>query len=297
MTKPRDQSEPAERRLLDRLLAESKLYRSSQSYKELVDFIVKLRNFAPFNAMLLQVQKPGVRFAASAADWRDRFGRWPKEGARPLLILWPFAPVALVYDVEDTGGEPLPADVQTFPAAGDMTRAQLDRCIERVESSHIEVRMMDAGDAKAGSICVVSRPNDDKQPTTYRIMMNQNHALATQFATLAHELAHLFLGHLGADRRLGVHDRPRPEHAEREIEAESVAYLVCMRNGVAPKAQTYLSSFVRSDQTVDYLDLYSIMLAAGQVEAMLGVKEGTSFASIATPQGAPAGGLFEERDR
>ena len=63
---------------------------------------------APFNAMLLQVQKPGLTYAASAADWRLRFGRKPKEGARPLLILWPFAPVALVYDVMDTEGEDLP---------------------------------------------------------------------------------------------------------------------------------------------------------------------------------------------
>lgn len=50
--------------------------------------------------MLRQVQKPGLRFAASARDWRERFGRSPKEGARPLLILWPITPVALVYDYD-----------------------------------------------------------------------------------------------------------------------------------------------------------------------------------------------------
>jgi len=33
---------------------------------ELLNFVIRLRNFAPFNAMLLQVQKPGLRFAASA---------------------------------------------------------------------------------------------------------------------------------------------------------------------------------------------------------------------------------------
>ena len=70
--------------------------------------MVRLRNFAPFNAMLLQVQKPGLTYAASAADWRTTFKRKPKEGARPLLILWPFGPVALVYDVIDTEGKELP---------------------------------------------------------------------------------------------------------------------------------------------------------------------------------------------
>jgi hypothetical protein len=100
----------ATRSLLDQLLEDSRLYRTSKDYKDLLDFVVRLRNFAPFNAMLLQVQKPGLSYAASARDWRERFGRHPKEGARPLLILWPFGPVALVYDVQDTEGKPLPED-------------------------------------------------------------------------------------------------------------------------------------------------------------------------------------------
>src|SRR3984893_528149 len=89
----------ATRSLLDTLLTDSRLYRATAAYKELLDFVVRLRNFAPFNAMLLQMQKPGLTYAASAVDWWTRFGRNPKEGTRPLLILWPFGPVALVYDV------------------------------------------------------------------------------------------------------------------------------------------------------------------------------------------------------
>src|SRR4051812_21693416 len=88
----------AARSLLDQLLTDSRLYTQTTAYKELLDFVARMRNFAPFNAMLLQVQKPGLRFAASAFDWKIRFGRKPKEGVRPLLILWPFGPVALVYD-------------------------------------------------------------------------------------------------------------------------------------------------------------------------------------------------------
>ena len=54
------------RSLLDQLLADARLYKSGKDYKELLNFVVRLRNFAPFNAMLLQVQKPGLRLAASA---------------------------------------------------------------------------------------------------------------------------------------------------------------------------------------------------------------------------------------
>ena len=62
----------ATRTLLDQLLTDSRLYTKSKDYADLLAFVVKLRNFAPFNAMLLQVQKPGLSFAASARDWRER---------------------------------------------------------------------------------------------------------------------------------------------------------------------------------------------------------------------------------
>jgi len=84
---------------------------TTEEYKDLLRFIARLRNFAPFNAMLLQVQKPRLRFAASETDWYERFGRTVKQGARPLLIMWPFCPVALVYDIDETLGKELPIDV------------------------------------------------------------------------------------------------------------------------------------------------------------------------------------------
>ena len=70
-----------ERALLDQLLTDSRLYKQSKDYKDLLDFVVRLRNFAPFNAMLLQVQKPGLSYAASARDWVERFGRL-RDGSR-----------------------------------------------------------------------------------------------------------------------------------------------------------------------------------------------------------------------
>jgi hypothetical protein len=122
------------RALLDTLLTDSRLYRTSAAYKELLDFVVRLRNFAPFNAMLLQVQKPGLTYAASAADWWTRFGRKPKEGTMPLLILWPFGPVALVYDVTDTEGKELPRDVTSFSAHGPIDETALAAFRERTRS-------------------------------------------------------------------------------------------------------------------------------------------------------------------
>jgi putative N-acetylmannosamine-6-phosphate epimerase len=61
------------------------------------------------------------------------------------------------------------------------------------------------------------------------------------------------------------------------MEAESVAYLVCERNGVSVKSETYLSNYVTNNTTLEALDLYQVMRAAGQVEAMLGLTAHTKY--------------------
>ena len=74
-------------------------------------------------------------------------------------------------------------------------------------------------------------------------------------------------------------------HAEVELEAESVAYLVCRRNGVTPKSRTYLSNFIKQDTGTDQLDLYQVMRAAGSVETILGLTANTKFEK--PPKGEP----------
>ena len=200
------------RSLLDQLLANSRIYRRSKDYKDLLDFVVKLRGFAPFNAMLLQIQKPGLSYAASERDWKEVFGRTIKDGSRPLLILWPFGPVALVYDVMDTEGDPLPEDVASFVASGVIDRGRFGLFEALLKRKNITLSWVDAGDRNAGRIRVVQRPKDakdDKEWTQYCIHINRNHDPAVQFTTLAHELGHLSLGHLGPDGKLKVRHRPQ----------------------------------------------------------------------------------------
>lgn len=262
-----------DRALLDQLLDDSRLYTRSKDFKDLLDFAIQLRNFAPFNAMLLQIQKPGLRYAATAKDWEKKFGRWPEVGARPLLILWPFGPVALVYDVVDTEGARLPEDVASFPAQGEIDEMRMASFMLKIQDERIECHHIDAGDMKAGEIRVVRRMPCDEPSSDYAIYLNRNHDPTVKFVTLTHELGHLYLGHLDRDQKLRIPDRPRPDHNTREIEAESVAYIVCHRNGVEPKSQTYLSEFVDETTTTDQLDIYQIMRAAGQVESLLGLSK------------------------
>lgn len=272
------------RSLLDQLFSDSKLYTQSKDYLALLEFVVRLRNVAPFNAMLLQVQKPGLSYAASARDWRERFGRSPKAGARPLLILWPFGPVAFVYDVWDTEGKELPADVASFSARGTIGGKQITSFSERLRTKGIVCLWMDAGDRKAGWIRFDRRvtakdkkTGDEHKTNLYELCVNKNHLPAVQFATLAHELGHLFLGHLGPDENLKLPKRPSMTAAEQELEAESVAYIVCARNGVTSESHTYLANYVKQHTTIDDIDLYRVMDAAGAVERLLGLTAHTRF--------------------
>jgi hypothetical protein len=270
------------RALLDTLFTNSRLYRTSAAYKELLDFVIRLRNFAPFNAMLLQVQKPGLTYTASAADWLARFGRTPKDGARPLLILCPFGPVALVYDVMDTEGKDLPQDVAIFFAHGPIGEIEIGAFRQQTSQSNILWDDLDAGDRKAGSIRCVHRATQPNEGSVYRMLLNKNHPPAVRFATLAHELAHLFLGHLGPDKALGVPLRQRPDYRWGELEAESVAFIVCARNGVTSKSETYLKHFVDQNTEVGDLDIYQVMRATGQIETLLGLGAHSRFTSPRT---------------
>jgi hypothetical protein len=130
---------------------------------------------------------------------------------------------------------------------------------------------------EAGSIRVIKRATADKEFTHYRMHINRNHVPAVQFVSLAHELAHLFLGHLGPDKALNVPLRPEMNHDQHELEAESVAYLVCARNGVASKSETYLKDYVTQNTTIVDIDIYQVMRAAGQIETLLGLTANTKY--------------------
>jgi antirestriction protein ArdC len=107
--------------------------------------------------------------------------------------------------------------------------------------------------------------------------VNANHSAPVQFTTIAHELAHLFLGHLGRDKHLDVPGRANVAPSVEELEAESVAYLVCKRNGVDCKSERYLTDYVERHTTVGDLDIYQVMRAAGQVETLLNLTEHTKY--------------------
>ena len=108
--------------------------------------------------MLLHVQKPGSQYVTTAADWAENYGRSPKPGARPLVILRPFGPVAFVYELNDTEGKPLPQPVEDpFVANGEVIPMRLNDFIERAYYEGIIVSKQNYGTDYAGQVQIVNK--------------------------------------------------------------------------------------------------------------------------------------------
>ena len=258
----------SQRALIEQLIAATRLYDTSEAVTKLMDFTIRLREFAPFNSMLLNIQKPGLTHAATANDWHQRFGRVPGPGARPLLILRAMGPVDFVFDFQDTEGRALPVDAFSFPTLGTLSDARFDELMMSVRKDGVETVEINAGDARAGWIRLSLLSSRPKGKNLYQMAFNGNHPAPTRFVTVAHELAHLYLGHLGEDRGRRVPDRSDRSHPLREVEAEMAAYLVARRSGIKPKSESYLSDFKGA---IPELDLYAVMRAANAVETSMGI--------------------------
>jgi hypothetical protein len=175
---------------------------------ELLNFITKFRQYAPFNGLLLHIQNPDVTYVASASDWKWKFNRLPKRGTRSLVILQPFGPVMFVYDLQDTEGAPVPdALLKPFNTTGVLPEAVYERTLLNCSVHGIEIREDLKGLFGAGkAIRLTSIARDHYKElslppgTTYLILLNRNHSPEEKYSTLAHELGHIFCGHLGTDR-------------------------------------------------------------------------------------------------
>ena len=118
------------------------------------------------------------------------------------------------------------------------------------------------------------RPNTSREPiyadlaVRYDLLMNGSLSREARYATLVHELAHLYCGHLGTPNDKWWPDRRGLDHDVREFEAESVTYLVCSRFGIDNPSEQYLSGFVGKHEQVPSISLECVLKTAGLIENM-----------------------------
>ncbi len=233
---------------------------------ELLNFVSHFKSYAPFNGMLLHIQRPGITFVANTRDWMEKFGRQPKLDARPLIILRNFGPVNFVYDVQDTEGEAMPEGALRFETSGTLPNWWLGQVSHALAEEGLTFELIDNGDANAGHLQLVEKRYGKGARHLFKVVANRRHSKTTQFATIIHELAHLYLGHLTEDTGRKIKGRTLVGHDLAEVEAESVAYVVCRRVGVEPQSQKYLKTY---EHSFVQLERHLIMKTVQRIETLL----------------------------
>ncbi len=275
---------------LDDLFISAHRYRSSLEFKQLIEFVARFRFYSPYNAMLIYIQKPGARFVCPAYRWEGQFGRKIKPEANPLIILQPMGPVMFVFDVSDTEpgplALPLPSFVENpFGVRSGKIGPELERTIENAKRDGVEIITKKEGSQLAGFIMAVSEkdfktllfrigkdqngfPIYQRIPVRYCLLLNENLSRESHYATLTHELGHLYCGHLGTPNRKWWPDRSHPEKKVREFEAEAVSFLVCSRKDITNPSDRYLSGYLDHHDEIPPISPEAIMKAAGLIEQM-----------------------------
>ena len=257
---------------IDQMFAQALEADGPKAFDAFLDFMARFNHLSVYNAMLVMVQRPGAAAVGTRKQW-ENCGRMVRPDAVPLVVLQPFGPVRFLFEVGDTEGKEIPGQkMNAVLADGYMSKVQYDRTARTASDNGVEVvETHNYGDLLAGTAAALKQYPDalapqSKQAARYRVRLNARHDLPTRFATLAHELGHIYCGHLGADPKGRWPARGRLSHAQKELEAEAVAWLVCKRTTVSPRSREYLSHLATPENIRD-VSTYAIFEAANRVES------------------------------
>lgn len=250
---------------IDLLLQQTTRYRRSESFQEMIDFMGRFRDYAPFNNMLVYLQNPTCSFYATASDWECRFNRTLREDARPMLILAPMHPVMLVYDLDQTEGDKLPEELMRFAHfEGEWDPHWIGRLVANAAAYRVSVKFQTLSSTQAGYATLGRETGEWKM----RVVVHDGLDEPSRCGVLCHELAHILLGHLGSDADHWWPARTRLSHFAVEVEAEAVAWIVTTRLGLQGTSEAYVSRHIKDGKTPAGVSPDSIAKTAGLIERM-----------------------------
>ena len=262
---------------IDSLLQASRSYRKLTGFQEMIGFMGRFRDYAPYNNMLVRIQNPGCSFYAAANDWQNRFGRKLIEDARPMLILAPMHPVMLVYDLDQTEGAELPAELRNFSHfQGDWKPEWLHRLVENANRHRIRVDFKRLSSTLAG-FATPAKNSGEKM----RIAIDGELPEPSRFGVLCHEMAHILLGHLGCDEDRWWPSRSHLGRSAIEVEAEATAYVVTRHLGLKGASAAYVSRHLKPNAGVPSgVSFDMIAKVSGRIERMATQLEPTPLTKV-----------------
>jgi hypothetical protein len=258
----KDETKNAESQVkaLDQLFAASAAYNTSQRFLDLLNFITQFPSLSPYNASLVHIQNGGVRLVMPESGWK-KYGRLIKHESRPLIILAPFGPVELIYDIADTEGEPIPEElINPFPTNGDLQIGVFDRTIRNCLKDKIRYQEDQMHKVSAGYACAPEKG-------FFKVVVNISYSQANKYSSLIHELAHIYAGHLGVLPESWWKSRHLSNESV-EVEAESISYLVCKRMGLQTTSEIYLSNYIKQNTEIPSISFDVILTVAGYIEQL-----------------------------
>jgi antirestriction protein ArdC len=229
-------------KLHEKLTAGVTEFVKGESWQAMLAAAARFHSYSWRNCLLIVAQMPSANQVAGYRTWQS-LGRQVRKGERGIAVLAPVTyrqadeeaesaedsparqirgwKIEHVFDVAQTDGDPLP-EVQAVHVDGEPPAGFWDGLAAQIGAAGF-VLLREAPE-HAGALGSMNRAM-----ATVRVRQDLGPAQACK--TLAHELAHIELGH-------GTEDCTDPR-SRREVEAESVAYVVAMASGLDTSSYSF----------------------------------------------------------
>lgn len=240
-------------------------------WREFLEVSGRFHTYSFQNQLLILLQNSKATRVAGFHKWKD-FDRSVNKGAKAIWIcapmtkrvpdldgngvprkgpdgkpVWKQAVIGFktvpVYDVSDTHGKPLPEPpiINFDRSTGEAPEGMREDLEAQVQAHGYTLQYRDMGTDE-------STPDGSTDPRAKTVTINTAHSPARQAAVLAHELAHIELGH--TERTGEYHTHAGGQRSTMEVEAESVSYVISRRYGMAQpdSAFAYIDGWAMGDK-------------------------------------------------
>lgn len=249
---------------------------SSESFKQYLSCLSKFHSYSLNNTLLILSQKPEASLVAGYRAWQTNFNRHVNKGEKGLMILAPVTtkedrlmnkhdengnvildesgnPVqemrvvnlthfktTTVFDISQTSGDPLPSLVHDLTGSSNEVKAII-QTIQSVCTIPIEFK------TETEDLSFMTGAKGYYSPRKDKIVINKDLEDLQTAKTLIHEYAHSIL-----------HKETDKNQSQREIEAESLAFVICDHFGI--DTSEYSFGYIASYANKDYSELKSILV-------------------------------------